>query len=191
MEERLVDIPPLFRKADTELPLAECLMCKRDLLQPGVHYMIEKSIRNYRELGTQEVIFEYAMCMDCAMEMRMELSEESRRNIENYFMAHIQPGARQATAGEDGQYDFHKLISNCIVKNSPINDSHEYAVYAHCIGNKLAISEMPYALSGEAMDEMMQLLSNKTLDILDDFIGEHFSGPPELREILRRRPVFI
>lgn len=60
-----------------------------------------------------------------------------------------------------------------------------------CNGANMTINQFPYALSGEVQDEIMQLLSAKSLGILDDFIGNHFTGPPEIREILKRRPVFI
>jgi hypothetical protein len=49
----------------------------------------------------------------------------------------------------------------------------------------------PYAISGTAMEEVNELISEKTRDILDDFIGQHFSGPPEVAEILKRRPVLV
>ena len=47
---------------------------------------------------------------------------------------------------------------------------------------------MPFAVSLAAMDEIAALLSEETLGEMDDFIGTHFSGPPELADILLKRP---
>jgi hypothetical protein len=91
----------------------------------------------------------------------------------------------------EGKPDVNKLLNQCIVRESNVNQSAEYSIYAMCNGTDMTINNFPYALSGEVQDEIMQLLSAKSLDILDDFIGNHFTGPPEVREILRRRPVLI
>lgn len=168
-----------------------CLMCSRELIKSGADYLIEKAVRNYPEVGHTEVIFEYAMCFECALKMRGELSEESRSRIDQYFAENAKHKARRSRLESSERNHVSRWLSHCLVKDTPVKGSREYSIYAHCRGNQMIYSELPYALSGEVMEEVMQLLSNKSLDILDDFMGQHFSGPPEVREILKRRPILI
>ena len=84
------------------------------------------------------------------------------------------------------------LPDECMITRKPKNELDEYMIYAQFRGDKMVKSTMPYLLSGKAMDEIADLLSNQTIDQLDDFMGEYFGGPPELEEIWKtRRPVFF
>lgn len=179
-----IPIPAQFFNSETHLPFEQCLMCNQSLKDKK--YVVEKAIRNYPSLGTSEVIFEYAMCLPCATKMHMELSEESRARIEAYMMEHLMNNSRSKT-----HRSLDDSLSKCMVKETDISQSSEYSIYALCDGADMVINELPYAISGEVQDEIMQLLSAKSLDILDDFLGQHFSGPPEVMDILRRRPVLI
>jgi hypothetical protein len=180
-----VPIPQQFLNSETLQPFEKCLMCSQSLKQ--IQYVVEKAIKNYPSLGTSEIIFEYAICLSCATKTHMELSEESRTRIQAYMADHLknrQPNPEKAK-------DLDSSLSRCMIKETDLSQSSEYSVYALCNGSEMIINELPYALSGEVQDEIMQLLSAKSLDIMDDFIGNHFSGPPEVMEILKRRPVFI
>ncbi len=184
--ESNLPIPEEFYNSETNQPFQACMMCNLPLADK--QYVVEKAIKNYPSLGTKEIIFEYAMCLECASKMHMELSEESRNRIENFMKEHLK---NKAHPQSESQPDINKLLNQCIVNETDVNQSAEYSIYAMCNGANMTINEFPYALSGEVQDEIMQLLSAKSLGILDDFIGNHFTGPPEVREILRRRPVFI
>jgi len=183
--ESKLSIPVEFFNSETKEPFQKCMMCNQSLAEK--QYMVEKAIKNYPSLGTKEIIFEYAMCIECAGKMHLELSEESRNRIGEYMKTHLQG----KTHPLGSKPDVNKLLNQCIVKESDVSQSTEYSIYAMCNGSDMTIKDFPYALSGEVQDEIMQLLSAKSLDILDDFIGNHFTGPPEIREILRRRPVLI
>jgi hypothetical protein len=50
---------------------------------------------------------------------------------------------------------------------------------------------MPYGLCAEAMDEITSLLSEKSLGEIDDFMGNYFSGQPEIAEIIRNRSLIM
>lgn len=182
-----IPIPKEFYNSETKKPFEACLMCHKPLA--GGQYLIEKAIKNYPSLGTTEIIFEYAMCIPCASKMHLELSSESRSRIENYMAEHLGNKRKQDIPRD--QKDIGSSLTRCLVKETELSQSSEYSIYALCNGSEMVVSELPYALSGEVQDEIMQLLSAKSLDIMDDFIGNHFTGPPEVKEILRRRPVFI
>lgn len=182
-------IPKLFQKAEGGL-LSECIMCNKNLIEPAQDYIIEKAVRVIPQYKKTEVIFEYAMCMTCAEAMRNELSVESRQRIEAYFAQHVNLEKRVALL-QPKRAPFKNWVANCLIKGDPIKKSTEYSLYAHGYGKKLVYDFFPYAISGEVMEEVNELLSEKTREVLDDFIGKHFSGPPEVAEILKKRPVLI
>ena len=56
----------------------------------------------------------------------------------------------------------------------------------------MMVADFPYAIGPKAMDELTDLLSNKTLGEMDDFLGTYFTGPPEVNELFKpRRPVLL
>jgi hypothetical protein len=80
----------------------------------------------------------------------------------------------------------------CVITGIPVAELDEYMIYGHFRGDKMVKSSMPYLLSGSVMDDVSDLLSNQTIDQLDDFMGKYFSGPPELEELWKsRKPVFF
>jgi hypothetical protein len=188
---RYIPIPQELYATDTGKPFDHCLMCNCFLLEEETPYMIEKSIKQHPELDLRETIFEYAMCMDCAIRMNASLSEESRERIGAYFARHANLGERSEALLPDRSNKLQSWISHCVIKKTPISQAREYQVVAQCEGTNLLFSYMPFALSFEAMDEMTALMSAKSLGEMDDFIDKYFSGPPEVAELLRKKFVII
>lgn len=182
-------IPKIFQKSDGGL-LDACIMCNQNLHSPAQDYLIEKALRVYSELKKTEVIFEYAICFACAEAMRNELSTESKQRIEAYFAERVNPEQRLNML-HPKRAPLKQWISNCLINQSSIKKATEYSVYAHAYGKKMVYDFFPYAISGEVMEEVNELLSAHSRQVLDDFIGNHFSGPPEVAEILKRRPVLV
>lgn len=186
-------IPEEFYSFETQKPFTHCLVCKANLLSGEVDYFIEKAIRNYHEHEVKDVVYEYAICLSCAQDMNAQMSNESLENLQRYFAQHPSLMTKMADYSEHWQEKEEDLIPDkCVVSGQPVNTLDEYMIYAHFRGDKLVKSSMPYLLSGEIMDEVADLLSNQTIDQLDDFMGEYFGGPPELEELWKpRRPVFF
>jgi len=187
----LIALPKEFYNSDTGQPIAHCIMCNRFLLENGVTYMIEKAIKQHHELNFAEPIFEYAMCMACAIKMNAALSEESRMRINDYFGRHVNFERRRAALERKSATEIQPWIEHCLIKNTPIHESGEYQLVAQCYGDKLLMTSMPFALSLEALEEMSGLLSAKSQGEMDDFIGRYFSGPPEVAELLKKKFVLI
>jgi len=58
----------------------------------------------------------------------------------------------------------------------------------------LKLDEPPFLIGANSMDDVADLLSNETIDNMDDFTGKYLTGPPEFRDFFkspRRRPVLI
>lgn len=190
--ESEIDIPEALCSSDTGTPLEHCMMCARYLLEEGTQYFIEKSIRQFPDLQAKETIFEYAICLHCSMAMSESLSEESRKRTSEYLMENALFESRWDSLSKLENPSIDHWIGRCLLKGTPIAAAREYQIVAQCVGRKLQLHDMPFALSLEALDELAQLLSNESQGEMGDFIDKHFTGPPELAEILRKRsPVLI
>jgi hypothetical protein len=182
-EEAWKEIPKIFWSDLSQLPFQTCLMCNCNFEESQQPYLIEKAVKGM--LGDQALstVFEYAVCLSCAEQMNLSLSESSRLKIAQYFEANIHFNARrEALEGAEQS----AWIENCLVKKRPLREQEECQLYAFCVGDKMLYHEFPYMITGEALDEMLQLLSAKTLDILNGFKDDFFDGPPELKELLEK-----
>lgn len=183
----LAPLPRAFGSHETGEPFERCLECNQFLLEPGTEYVIEKAFRSYRDFNISDTVFEYAICMNCAEEMTNSLSKDSLSSLESYFAKNIRLGERISWAMKDPLPDPGIWLSSCAIKGTPVEELSEYQIVGHCNGNQLILSIFPYLIGGEALDEMAALLSNKTLDTLDDFGGRHFGLPPEFSDMPKRR----
>ncbi|MFB9865140.1 hypothetical protein [Rufibacter immobilis] len=185
-------IPKELHSMATGQPFDTCLTCHCHLLQDGVGYLVEKAVRVYPDAGVQDVIFEYAMCLTCAQQLREELSVESRQRIEAFFKERVDLVARrEALLSLPDPLRLDNWLAHCLVTGTPRSACTEYQICAQCDGGDLLYTYMPYFLSAQAMDQMQELISPHTRQILDDFMDTHFGLPPELRALLQDRLVFL
>ncbi len=171
LEGGYMPIPEHFWSFETGRPFTTCLICTKDLTADGTQYLVEKAI------SRGEVVFEYALCMDCRAKLECELSRQSLKLIGNYFGEHVDVigRARGLLSGMKG--DFKPWLSNCLVKGTPIEEATEYQIFGHCDGTDMLFSIFPYAISGEAIEDIVKLLSPQTKGFLDDFTGKYFGVP--------------
>ncbi len=188
---KIIKIPELFKKFDNKEMFSECLVCKKNLLDDNTEYIIEKAVRNYPEKNTQDIIFEYALCFDCINNLKSELSKESTERIQNYFNNNLYNLSNRINNIFDNENDYTKYIEHCIITGNKISNLDEYVLQAHCKGENLVLSVFPLAISEKVFDDISELLSNKTLDFLNGFMDDYFDYPPEFREILKHKPIFI
>lgn len=192
MKEHLGPIPEEFYCFETKAPFTECKVCEKDLTKGDTDYFVEKAVRNYTDHEVSDVIYEYAMCIDCAHQMNSKMSSESLANIQNYFASQPNFMNKMAAYQRGDTEDGADALNKCAITGEPVDSLEEYMLYGHFRGGEMVQSSMPYLLSGQVMDEISQLLSNETLGEIDDFMGQHFGGPPELEELWKtRRPVFF
>ncbi|WP_205501809.1 hypothetical protein [Rufibacter psychrotolerans] len=185
-------IPQELFSVESGQPFHSCLTCEGHLLQDGVNYLVEKAVRFYPQTGTQDIIFEYAMCMKCAQQLREELSAESRERVDAYFSERVDLVARrEALLSLPEPLRLENWLSHCLITGAPRTACTEYQIYAQCDGRDLIYTYMPYLISGEAMEEIQELISPHTRQVLDDFMDQHFGLPPELRALLQERLVLI
>lgn len=190
-DNRLVAIPKIFYSDASGGPFEHCIHCGASLLKPGIHYYIEKVIKNYPNLGTTDTIIEYAICHVCYEEVRKSLSNLSLQRIEAYFLENVNLYERMKDVLEPQNRDPEIWLSKCIVKGTERRSAPEYQIMCECTGDRMHLSLAPYMISIEAMDEITDLLSAQTLDVLNEFHREHLGLPPELEPILKDQPYFM
>ena len=183
------EIPEIFYSFDSKSPFERCIDCDSYLLDGHVDYFIEKAVKKYAGFDVTDVIFEYAICMPCAMQLHERMSTESRQSIEMFMMQNMRHEARGVMV-ENNPDQSESSLEECLITGLNKSDVEEFQIFAHCRGEKLLVPAMPYMISGKALDQMTELLSDKTLDEMDGFIGKHF-GPPGDFEVNPTRRVIL
>lgn len=191
MQPNLIDIPKQFYPFESQEPFKECMVCGMDLTLGTTDYFVEKAVKNNVEYQVQDVVFEYAICSSCAQNMQKSISVESQQNMQSFFADH-QDFMNKVQAYQQGEGDpIDGLISKCSLSGESVNVMSEYMMFGHFRGNKMLATTMPYIIGGKAMDELSDLMSNETLDEMNDFKNQYFGGPAELEEIWKGKPVFL
>ncbi|OJJ15840.1 hypothetical protein BKI52_36590 [marine bacterium AO1-C] len=180
----MIEIPEIFRNSLDKKPFERCISCDKYLLEDGTPYVIEKTIRNYKEHNVSDVIFEYAICMNCMANMRQAMSKESLEKMEQYFMSQVDPLERQLQLLNNETLNIEPWISHCMIKGTAREALDEYQICCQCDGKNIVFTIMPYMVGGQAMEEMAELLSAKSRGEIDDFMDNNFGLPPELEKEL-------
>lgn len=193
----LPEIPEEFHNSETGVPFTNCMVCECDLMAETQPYSIERAIRHYPEMELKSVVFEYAMCAKCLQTLEKELSDETKQAIAGYFAENFRASERptwsRMTEDEETQTEFtcSDWIDRCSIKNVERSELYEYSLYARCIGDRVIPDVAPYMISGLAQDDLIELFSNKSLGFMDDFTDKYFTGPPELKELFKGRPILV
>ncbi len=189
-------IPKMFYDSITGKPFTNCNVCNGSLLGGNIFaYVIEKVYRRSIVTGKMEVVFEYAICVDCARKFVESYSKESMEQIQKYFAENTNYGSENnAKTIFESEQELKDHLSKCFFTGKSIEELDEYQVAAQFVGKRLGIMIPPYVFGSDAMDEVSELLSEETLGEIDDFTGKYLSGPPEFRDFFntpRRRPILI
>lgn len=190
-----LQIPPLFHDSLSKAPFVKCQVCEKELIQSNSEYIIEKVFRKNAVSSKMEILFEYAICYSCALNLTNSYSTESKENLQRYFMEHLQGQFDFASQKPlTSEIDIYDQLSNCAITGRHVSELEEYQIVGRFKGGFLRKDEMPFLIGGGSMDDVSDLLSNETLDNMDDFTGKYLTGPPEFRDYFKspkRRPVLI
>lgn len=177
----LVPIEKAFHSFEAEAPFTHCIECEKYLLDEGTEYLIEKAVRNYQGFRAEDVIFDYAICLECAQELQKGISKHSLSVMQDYMQRHFASEGRVSQLREsEGRID--QLINKCMVTGKDAAKCEEYQIFAFCNGNKINLTMPPYMVSGQVLDELQELLSDSTRDHLNGFFNKHFTPAPGLME---------
>lgn len=176
MDDQLDDhlklpLPERFWSFETGRPIEDCLACGTNLIDADEPYLIEKAY------SRGEVIFEYGLCLRCHGDLMQELSAESLDRIREHFLANADfEGRRERIAADmDGGVD--PWLSHCLLTGREIDPRGEYQIFGMCFGDRLLMGDLPHAISGAGVEQLTELLSEKTKGFLNDFTGRYFGAP--------------
>lgn len=188
-------IPKLFYDSLSRQPFASCQVCEKELLESNSEYIVEKVFRKNPLNAKMEIMFEYAICYGCAINLANSYSDKSKENMQRYFMEQMQGHFQEVSSRPlTSEIDVYDQLSTCAFSGKHVSELDEYQIVGRFRGGFLDANEQPFLLGADSMDDVGDLLSNETLDIIDDFTGKYLTGPPEFRDLFKtpkRRPVLI
>lgn len=165
---QFIPIPEELWSFEKGEPMQRCFLCDCDLFEPGTNYLIEKAFK------AEEVLFEYAMCFGCREKLQGELSQQSLKLINNYFEEHVELEKRWMDFLEAYGTDYPRWVERCMVKDKPRFECSEFQVYAWCVDESLVFTGFPYMLSSDCIDDILELLSEESLGVINDFSEKIF-----------------
>jgi hypothetical protein len=183
MSDFLIDIPEHFYSDGEGAPFEKCVVCGKDLLKEGTRYVIEKAIKNYKGTDVTSTVYEYAMCMDCYMEMQKNMSEESLNNLQKYYESFVEKRGSNVMMINLDTFNLDTWLSKCFFTDEPVKEMDEYQIMGQFNGNKLVLNTPPMAIGQTVAEEMSELLSAKTKGEMDRFREQFLGPPPEIKEL--------
>jgi hypothetical protein len=184
---RFVPIPKIFHSVEKDMPFQTCLFCGENLLYSNRYYVIEKVFRR------SDVIIEMAMCLNCRAEQSEDgISQQSALAIKGFLNDRINVRQRlemMATVSDSDSID--PWLERCLLTDDLGQMQREYQLIALCKGTWLQRDFYPALISGEAVNQIAELLSQGTKDWMDDFIGSNFGLPSEFCRPPKFSPVLI
>lgn len=184
-------IPDIFKPHKSETPFEKCSICEKEIFHTGEQYMIEKAIKRYKNQQTNDLIFEYAMCMDCSQELASRISQESMQMINMYFNQNKKIQNRMKYLALEDPNDLDPWLSTCLIKGTPVEELEEYQIAGMFQGENMIVSDFPYLISGKVGEEINELLSKQTKEEFDNFKRKILAPPPEFEELFKRKLIFI
>ena len=142
-------IPRELWSEHDEAPFKTCSDCGSALEERGTLYVIGKAWRD------AEVVFEFALCMQCGLALFSQYSEESKQNLAAYFvpLPGVEPGG---------------LVACFRCGRSGDSIAEERSIEAVAFGSALA--DEPILVCGPCTDGAEKVLSKKTKEAFDDFV---------------------
>lgn len=179
----MIEINKIFHSEKDGNMHNKCVFCEQNILEYEHGYVIEKAFKYNEAKNIFETIFEYALCTECMKRLSSEMSGKSRAKIEAYFRAN-----RNDTTHLE--YDVEERLGNCMITNKSVQTSKEYQIAGFFHKNKMIVSkDFPYAIGEDAINEIQDLISEKTRDFSEKF--KNLILPPHVKENLPKDRIVI
>ncbi len=169
-------LPDKYYSDETGEPFATCIECEC-VLESTNEYLIEKAYKRYPGFEVKDTVFEYALCKACYVKLENEMSEESRQALAQFFEQNINVEYLLS----DGDF--------CCISGVDLSTVAEYQVAVLVNKHNGVYTELMFA--GEAIDRVVEVLSEKTLDEIDGFVGRNLGLPPEFEGTPRPRFIIV
>jgi hypothetical protein len=190
-QEFKIEIPEKFYSDADGKPFENCQICGKYLLNEGTSYVVEKAFKNYKGYDFSTTLFEYAICTHCHTKVQKSMSEESMRNLQQYYMRKIREKGNQPIVINLNDFKLDDWISKCFFSDEPVIAMDEYQLVAQFNGSKMVMNMPPMVVGEAAMEEMAGLLSNETIDEMNGFKKQFLGPDPELEEIISGKKLIL
>ena len=177
------NIPSVLYDTDTNKPFTNCIECECELLYSNTTYLIEKVYKRYPNSTKETVLFEFAICYECAEKLHSKMSVMSKQRMLEYFSKLAGIANRNKEMFEAHGYLIDGWISKCVFKEIDIQQLEQYHLVALCQGEQIIYDVMPYMISDIVEEEIQELLSEETKEEMDDFTKRHF-GLPDRKSVV-------
>ncbi|MDB9882794.1 hypothetical protein OAD66_06630 [Bacteroidia bacterium] len=178
------DIPAFFYKFDTEVPFTNCSLCDGKLSDYS-KYAIEKVFKQNKILNTSEIVYEYAICWDCAQTSGSDISEDSKIAIMSLFVEHKNfISMRTDYLHANKMYNIESWIERCSLTGKEVRLCNEYAISAIIENDKLLYEHSPMVVSDEFMEKLQSVLSKETKDKFDGLRDKILDGSPSVEDLI-------
>ncbi|MEM7144332.1 MAG: hypothetical protein AAF591_04310 [Verrucomicrobiota bacterium] len=169
--EPIGPIPPELYSEYEERPFKSCTRCGESLADFEEGYRISKVQR------AGEVLFEYALCGPCFLNIYEESSDETKIALYHYQREHLR---EDIINGEQ--------CALCGCHKDGIENA-EFALVGACLGNDLLDINL---VCGPCVEKMNELVSKKTRDVWDRFVQDNFPGvPADFEPVPSDTPLFV
>lgn len=178
----MAQIPKDFYQKEDDSLVEACKVCGQYLLDEETPYLLEKAIKKFSSIKAEEVIFEMAICLNCAQQAQSAISKQSKIDVEAFLSSpRIKDNILQAM--EKGFFEEDVMLNYCMVTGMSKDDIEEFQIMAHCTGRHLTEGSQAFMISSEGLEEIQSILSKETKDELERFREENFGVPPEFEHI--------
>lgn len=190
-QEFKIEIPEKFYSDAEGKPFENCQVCGKYLLDEGTSYVVEKAFKNYEGFDFSTTLFEYAICSECHTRVQKSMSKESMQNLQNYYMQKVAEKSNQPIVINFNDFKLDDWISKCFFTDNSVKTMQEYQLVAQFNGSKMVMNMPPIVVGESAMEEMAELLSNETIDEMNDFKKKFLGPDPELEEIISGKKLLL
>jgi hypothetical protein len=177
-------IPSFFFKYDTHTPFTHCSLCEGSLVHSSL-YAIEKVFKHNKVLQTSEIVYEYAICMECATEAGTEISDESRESIQALFAEHAENLSMKVDyLHRTEKYSLESWLERCSFTGKETRLCSEYAVSCLVENGNMVFEHSPMVVSDEFMEKIQQELSLETKKTFDGLLDKIVDGTPSIEDLI-------
>jgi hypothetical protein len=177
-------IPSLFNNYDTGAPFTKCTFCNEGLANKS-KYVVEKMINQNIVLQSREIVYEYALCWDCAATMGSEISDDSKEAIQELYNEHSETVMRKLDyLHSTEKYSLESWLERCSLTGKEIRLCGEFSVSGIIEGGNLVYEQSPIVVSDEFMHKLQRVLSKETKEGFDRLRDKIMDGSPSIEDLV-------
>lgn len=177
-------VPPLFCDYHTELPFAHCSLCDSEITSDS-KYLVEKVFKQNKQLNKSEIVYEYAVCWDCATALGTEISEDSQAAIAAVFMEYKEPvRMRLEHLHSTELYLLDSWTERCTFTGKETRMCDEYAVSGVIEAGALVFDHSPLVVSDDFMLKLQSVFSRETKETFDGLRDKILDGSPSVEDLI-------